>query len=238
MAKIQFYVMVQLICKTYISKGFAQQSIMAWLAACTQSYVNNRGQLAIFTVTEYTKWFREIHQGALPLDPTEAQAQAPDISQIFTQGLIPNIKTATKILNVQGTYNKTPITSCSDNQVQFEDMVSKALEVEAGNINFTSTAGTLAKVQQSANQRFLPRTAGTGNTPLTSHAFFPLDQAATTEEEGFPETELFPQGSFMVTAVGRGWEHCTVKLVRYTHNQLCRMKWYIFCGFWKHPLRD
>jgi hypothetical protein len=46
-SKIQYYVMVQLIKKAYVSKSSAQQSIMARLASCTQAYVNERGQYSI-----------------------------------------------------------------------------------------------------------------------------------------------------------------------------------------------
>ena len=177
MAKIQYYVMVQLIQKTYVSEASAQQSIMARLAACTQAHINDQGKYSIFTVTEYAKRFREILQGA-PLDPTEAQAQVPDISQIFAQGLIANIKTTTKILALQRTNNLTPITAYAENQQRFEEMVAKALEVETDNTNIVTTAGMFNKSHASTARKF--QSSGTGSAASTAHTFLAMDNEFIT----------------------------------------------------------
>jgi hypothetical protein len=180
MAKIQYYVMVQLIRKAYVSKSSAQQSIMARLAACTQAHVDDNGRYTIYTITEYIKRFRETLQGA-PLDPTEAQAQVPDISQIFAQGLISNIKTATKILLYQRTNNLTPITTYSENQQRFEEMVAKAHEVETDNTNIVATAGVVSKTHASTSRRFQSQTSGTGNIQATSQTFLAFDSKLTIQ---------------------------------------------------------
>jgi hypothetical protein len=99
----------------------------------------------------------------------------PDISQIFAQGLIVNIKTSTKILLFQRTNNLTPISTYSENQQRFEEMVNKALEVKTDNTNFVTTAGVFSRTHASAARKFPSQPSGTGNAPTTSQTFLMFD---------------------------------------------------------------